>query len=112
MRAERAAAAGSIVSGIAASACCLGPLVLSILGMSGAAAAHTLAPWRPYLLVITYGLLGLAFYLTYRPATEACAPGGACAVSTSSRLGRATLWIAALIVVLSTAFPWYSRYLF
>ncbi len=110
MRVERVAAAGSVVSGILASACCIGPLVFGLLGISGAAFAQRFEPFRPYLLVVTYALLGGAFYFTYRPRAV-CGPEGACEMRHASRLGKVTLWIAAVIVVLATAFPWYAQYL-
>ena len=110
MRAERVAAAGSVVSGILASACCIGPLVFALLGISGAAFAQSFEPFRSYLLVVTYGLLAGAFYFAYRPQA-ACGPGAACEMPRTSRLGKAMLWVAAIAVVLATAFPWYAQYL-
>jgi mercuric ion transport protein len=112
MKASSATIAGSVISGILASACCLGPLLLAFLGISGAAFARLFEPLRPYLLVVTYALLGGAFYITYRPQAEACGPGAACAMPRANRLGKAVLWLAAIVVVLTTAFPWYSPYLF
>jgi mercuric ion transport protein len=110
MRAENAAALGSVMSALLASACCIGPLVFAVLGISGAAAAQRFEPLRPYLLVLTYGLLGGAFYSAYgrRPA---CAPTDACAMPRASRFARAMLWVAAVVAVLATAFPWYAEYL-
>ncbi len=87
MRIEGVATAGSLVSGVLASACCLGPLVLGLLGISGAAFAHKFEPFRPYLLVVTYALLGGAFYLTYRPQTT-CGPDSACEMPRARRLGK------------------------
>src|SRR5688572_23976088 len=78
MSVERAAAAGSVVSGILASACCIGPLVFAVLGVSGATLAHRFEPLRPYLLALTYALLGTGFYWTYRSQPVTCDPGGAC----------------------------------
>lgn len=69
MRARGATLAGSVLSGALASACCLGPLVLTLLGVSGGAIAHRFEPLRPYLLVGAYGLLAAAFALTYLPTT-------------------------------------------
>ena len=111
MRADRMAATGSVVSGILASACCIGPLVFALLGISGAAFAQGFEPLRPYLLVVTYALLGGAFYFTYRPQQAACGPGGACEMPRTNRVGKGMLWIAAIIVVLATTFPWYAEYL-
>ena len=110
MRVERMATAGSVVSGILASACCLGPLVLGLMGLSGAAFAQRFEPFRPYLLIVTYALLGGAFYLTYRPPS-ACGPGEICAIPRANRVGTIMLWIAAIVVVFATAFPWYAQYL-
>jgi mercuric ion transport protein len=111
VRPEQAAAAGSVVGAVLASACCIGPLVFAVLGISGAAFAQSFEPFRPYLLVATYALLGGAFYFTYRPGPTACAPGSACEMPRTNRFGRAMLWMAAVIVVLATAFPWYAEYL-
>lgn len=111
MRVERAAAAGSVVSGLLASACCIGPLVFALLGISGAAVAARLEPLRPYLLVVTYALLGGAFYSTYRTQKPACAPGASCERPGASRIGRAMLWLAAIVVILATTFPWYAQHL-
>ena len=110
MSARALATAGSVVSGILASACCIGPLVLGLMGISGAAFAHRFEPFRPYLLVVTYALLGGAFYLSYRPQAM-CGPGEACEMPRANRFGRLMLWIAAIVVVLATAFPWYAQYL-
>lgn len=110
MRVERMATAGSVVSGILASACCIGPLVLGLMGISGAAFAQRFEPFRPYLLVVTYALLGGAFYLTHRPQA-ACGPGQACEMPRANCVGKIMLWIAAIVVILATAFPWYAQYL-
>ncbi len=112
MRAENATLLGSFLTGVLASACCLGPLVLTLLGISGAAAATRLAPLSPYLQGLTFLLLGGAFYLAYRPGRKECAPGETCSMPRANRWGRIALWIAAPIIVLFAAFPWYSEYLF
>src|SRR5213594_2476750 len=92
---------GAIVAGLAASACCLGPLVLTIVGIGGAASALALAPYRPYFLVLTAGLLGLAFYLTYRRPATTCAPRNACEMPRASRIGKMLLWLVTVVVVLA-----------
>ena len=57
---------GSVLSAIAASLCCIGPLVAVIVGASGFAAAGLFAQWRPLFLTITVLMLVAAWYLTYR----------------------------------------------
>ncbi len=112
MRTQGATLAGSALSGLLASACCIGPLVLSLLGVSGAAFAQRFEPLRPCLLVLTFGLLAAAFYSTYRPGKAACAPGEACEMPRASRAGKVMLWVGTLFVVLATLFPIYSQFLF
>jgi hypothetical protein len=87
-------------------------LVFAALGISGAGFALHFEPLRPYLLVLTYGLLGGAFYATYRPASPACPPEGQCQPSGPGPMAKTMLWTAALLAVIATAFPFYSVYLF
>jgi mercuric ion transport protein len=103
---------GALAAGLAASACCLGPLVLAIVGIGGVASALALAPYRPYLLVLTAAFLGLAFYLTYRRPVSACGPGTACEMPKANRSGKMLLWLVTLVVILAATLPYYSRYLF
>jgi len=110
MRARTATLAASVLGGFLASVCCIVPLVFAMLGLTGAAFALRFEPLRPYFLLLTYGLLGGAFYLTYRPAKAACEPGEDCGVPTN-RSGKVALWIATVVVLLTTAFPLYSAYL-
>ena len=112
MKTKTAALAGSVVASVLASVCCIVPLAFAMLGLTGAAFAVRLEPLRPYLLLLTYGLLVGAFYLTYRPGKPECGPGEVCELPTAARAGRAALWITAVIVVVTTAFPLYSAYLF
>jgi len=101
---------GSVVAAAAASACCLGPVVLSVVGAGALSATATrLEVVRPYFLGLTVLLLGLGFYHAYRPAGDLCTDG-TCAPS-SKRSAKLVLWIAVTLVVLLAAFPWYSRWL-
>lgn len=112
MKTPRATLVSSVALGVLSAACCIGPLVFATLGIAGAAAAQRLEPLRPYLLVATYGLLGWAFYSTYRTAQPDCGPGEACERPATNRAGKIALWVAAIIVLLTTTFPSYSIYLF
>ncbi len=97
----------AIASGILASACCIGPVLLVGLGIGGAAFATAFAPYRPYLLGLTAVFLGGAFYLAYRPQkVTACAPGAACSVPSSRRRMRALLWVATIVAVGAAVFPY------
>jgi len=48
MKAKTAPLAGSVVGGFLASVCCVVPLVVAMLGISGAAFALRFEPLRPY----------------------------------------------------------------
>jgi copper chaperone CopZ len=101
--------AGSVVAALAASVCCLGPVVAAAIGAGALGAASTqFEPYRPWLLGLTALLLGAAFATTYR-RTRACADRG-CAPS-ARPAGRIVLWIAVVLVGLLTAFPYYADWL-
>jgi len=101
-------AAGSVFAAIIASFCCILPIVFALTGFSILGASALFDAWRPYLLGLTFGLLGLGFYFAYRPGKEQCAPGSACTMPVSNRSGRLMLWPTTAAVVLFAAFPYYS----
>ena len=73
---------GSLLAGgvaaLLASACCVGPLVLVVLGFSGAWIGNltALEPYRPWFLAAALVAMVLAWRQLYRPA-RACEPGDA-----------------------------------
>ena len=101
-------AVASVVAATVASACCIGPVVLVLLGAGtfGASLA-ALERYRPIFLTVTTVLLGVAFYAAYRPLTDCrvCSPA-------SRRGTRITVWIAAMCVVVLVTFPYYVGFLF
>jgi len=101
-------AAGSVFAAIIASFCCILPICLAVTWFSILGASALFDAWRPYLLGLTFGLLGLGFYFAYRPRREQCVPGSACAMPVTNRSGRLMLWLATAAVVLFAAFPYYS----
>src|SRR5713226_4365903 len=101
-------AAGSVFAAIIASFCCILPIVFALTGFSILGASALFDAWRPYLLGLTFGLLGLGFYFAYRPRKEQCAPGSACAMPAAKRSGRLMLWMASAAVALFAGFPYYS----
>lgn len=71
-------AGGAVGAAIAASVCCIGPLLLALLGLGGGALLLKLEPYRPYFLAATGLILAGAFSVTYRRApAEQCEPGTA-----------------------------------
>ena len=99
---------GAVVAAVAASLCCILPVIAVVLGISGFAASQFFEQWRPYLLAVTFALLGVGFYLAYRPRREACEVGSVCERPSFVRWNRAILWMVTALVVVLAAFPYYS----
>ena len=96
---------GAIASGLVATAstfCCVGPAVIAILGTGGVLAAARLAPYRPYFIIGSVLLLGLGFWLAYRPQGGCI---GTTCTTTSAKITRALLWFAALVTGAAILLP-------
>jgi copper chaperone CopZ len=102
---QKASLGGSIIAAITASLCCIGPLVAVALGAGGFAASAVFEKWRPVFLGVTFALLALAWYLTYRKPKTACEEGSACAAKPVSKWNKMVLWFATGVVLLMAAFP-------
>jgi mercuric ion transport protein len=100
-------AAGGVVSALAASACCIGPLVLVSLGVSGAwiGGLTALAPYQPIFLAGAILCLAAGFWLVYGRAHRACpATGGRTGRFFAALLGvKGALWLGAALVALAAA---------
>lgn len=105
---EILALGASAVSAVAASLCCIGPLVAVVLGLGGFAGASFFAKWRPVMLPVTFALLALAWYLTYRTPKNACSEDGACAAKPTGKWNKVVLWLATAFVVGTALFPVFS----
>jgi len=96
---------GGILGALAASTCCIVPLVLFGLGISGAwiGSLTRLAPYRPYFLVVTAACLGGGYWLVYRSAKRACAEGEVCARPLPNRVVKTALVFSTILVVAALA---------
>ena len=104
-------AAVSVATALAASACCIGPVVAVSLGASALTALSVrFEPFRPVFLTVTIALLAFAFHRVYRPQVSGtCAADGTCP-PTANRPARRLLWLAAVVVLLLVTFPYYVGY--
>lgn len=95
------------LAAILASICCLGPLILVLLGVSGSWLANltVLEPYRPILNGAALIALFFAYRRIFRPA-QACKPGEVCAVPQVRTSYKALFWIVAALVVFALAFPY------
>lgn len=108
---NRSLIAGAVAA-ITASVCCVGPLVLLMLGVGGAWISNltALEPLRPIFIGVTLVFLGFAFRKLYL-VPPACAPGTACVAPGNLRKQRALFWVLAIFVLALLTFPWYAQYL-
>ena len=98
-------AAGGFLGAIASS-CCILPLVLFSLGVSGAWIANLtqLAPYQPYFIAATLAFLGCGYWLVYLSSKVACATGEACARPLPNRLVKTGLIAATALVIAAISF--------
>lgn len=105
---QRLVAVGGILGALAASSCCIVPLVLFGLGIGGAWIGNltALAPYKPLFVAATAGVLGYGFYLVYWKPRRACADDTVCARPISNWLVQLALWIATALVIAAFAFDY------
>ncbi|MGH8584061.1 MAG: mercuric transporter MerT family protein [Gammaproteobacteria bacterium] len=105
-------AAGALAA-VGASLCCVAPLVLLALGISGAwiGTLAALEPYRPVFIVLTLLFLGLAFRRLYL-VPQVCAPGTPCADPSTVQRQRWTFWLVALPLVALLAVPWLAPWFY
>jgi mercuric ion transport protein len=101
-------AAGGVLGALAASSCCIVPLILFSLGISGAWIGNltALAPYKPLFVAGTAGILGYGFHLVYRKPGQACIDGAACARPIPNRFVKLGLWLATVLVAAAFAFDY------
>ena len=94
------------LAAILASTCCLGPLVLLMLGFSGAwiGTLTALEPYRPIFVVAAVVALFFAYRQIFRPAA-ACTPGEVCAVPQVRTTYKALFGLVAVLILIAVSFP-------
>src|SRR5690348_687021 len=103
---QRLMAAGGLLGALAASSCCIMPLVLFGLGVTGAWIGDLtrLEPYKPLFIGITLAFLGYGYWLVYRSSKLACGEGEACARRFPNRIVMTGLVIATILVVAALGF--------
>lgn len=104
---------GGVLAALTASLCCVGPLVLLTLGISGAwiAKLTALEPARPLLIGLTLMFFALAFRRLYL-VPVVCQPGRVCSDLTVRSGQRALFWIAAVLIALLLAVPLFAPFFY
>ena len=117
MLTSKSASAGFFAA-ILASLCCITPVFSLLAGISGIAATFSwMEPFRPYLIVLTIGILGFAWYQKLRPKTKediTCTcdpahPAGGDDVKPSFWQSKKFLGIITVFAGLMLSFPSYAH---
>lgn len=102
---------GGVIAALTASVCCIGPLVLTILGVSGAAALSKFEVIRTPMIALVLLFFGIAGVSLYRKR-NVCEPGSICADPKKFRKMVFFYWIGLLIAVLGITSPQWVALLF
>ncbi len=110
---DRAGSGALLVGGLAAilaSTCCLGPLVLVALGLSGAWIGNLtlLEPYRPFFIAGALVPLFFAGRRIFRPA-QACQPGEVCAVPQTRRIYKIIFGVVSALVLVALLYPYVAK---
>ena len=97
-----------------ASTCCIGPLVLLSLGISGAWIGNltALEPYKPVFAAIALVFIGLGFWQVYVRPRMACEPGSYCARPGSALFTKTALWFATALVLAAITIGWWAPFLY
>lgn len=110
-RTEKLTLTGGVLAAIAASICCIGPLVLVTVGISGAWISNlaSFEPYRPASLGVAIVFMVLAFRKIYGAAApQACEPGTLCAMPQTNRVNKIVFWVVSALVLLALVFPYFA----
>jgi len=101
------------VAAVLASSCCLGPLILVMMGFSGAwiGSLSALEPYRPLFLGFTLIALLLAGFRIFRRAKD-CDADGTCSTPRTRRTQQFIFSIVAVLAVVAFAFPYLAPFFY
>ena len=113
---DRTGSGALLVGGVAAilaSTCCLGPLVLVALGLSGAWIGNLtlLEPYRPFFIGGALVALFFAGRRIFRPA-QGCEPGEMCAAPQTRQLYKIAFGIVSALVLIALVYPHVDKFFY
>ena len=101
------------LAAILASACCLGPLLLLMLGFSGAWIGNLrmMEPYSHFFLAAALVAMFFAYRRIYRPA-QVCKPGEVCSIPQVRVSYKIIFWIVAALILVALGYPYVVPYLY
>lgn len=121
-KSEPLLAAGAVLGAIAASSCCVLPLVFVSAGVSGAwiGTFTLLAPYQPIFLAVSVACIAAGFWSVYGRGGAACAWAECGSSASRSTIKTAlwtgvaiktALWAGAAIVIVAASAEWWAKLL-
>lgn len=99
-----------VLSALGASLCCITPVLAFLSGVSGLASTFSwMEPARPWLLTLSVGLLGFAWYQKLKPRTAEIQCDCEDEQKPPFLQSKTFLGIVTVLAALMMAFPWYGR---
>ena len=107
---ERLLAATALVSAVAASSCCVLPLLFVSVGISGAwiGTLTALAPYQPIFLGLAAASIAAGFWSVYR-RRQAARAGPDRGTPVSRRVTKAALWAGLVVLIVAGSAEWWAR---
>lgn len=101
------AAIAAIAGAFGAAACCILPLALFTLGVTGVwiGALTALAPYQPVFLAVAVGGLAYGFHRVYRRPKVVCGADD-CSRPLPRRAVKIALWLATVLAVAAAVYPY------
>ena len=103
-------AAGGALGAILASSCCILPLILISLGVSGAwiGSLTALEAYKPVFIGIAAVFIAAGSWHLYFRKAKPCEDGTVCARPDSARFTKAALWISTILVLLAATIDYWA----
>jgi mercuric ion transport protein len=102
---------GGILASIIASLCCVGPLILTLLGVSGAAVLSKFETLRIPMILLVLVFFSVAGFVLYQKRNS-CEPGSICADPKKFKKMVIFYWIGLVIALLGITSPQWVAWLF
>ncbi len=101
------------LAAILASTCCIGPLMLLMLGISGAWIGNltALEPYRPAFIGVAAVALFWSYRQIFRPAVV-CEPGEVCAVPQVRTTYKTLFGLALVFLLIAVSYPFVAPFFY
>ncbi len=105
---------GSVLGALGMSSCCILPLALFSVGVTGTWIGNLAAlyPYKWYFFVPAAAFIAAGFYKIYRkPKVIGCEENSQCGTPVSDRINKIALWFASVLALAALIFPYVVPYL-